>query len=412
MSRALTSQQWFARVTLILAVGASEVAVAAIAGVGGWRMFALGVLGFAFVLSYLVTPSAGKPEYDAHALRPIAVMTGASVAAIAITGGLASPLLALLACPYVLAWTMFRPRRFELLLGLLPLLAVVALWAVTRGLGEEVPSNSLLLGAWTLVVVLWLVGRRVAQQFETLHGMAGCLSRVREGALSDAASRRRGLESMTTKLAHELKNPLAAMKSLLQVELQHAHDPRSQRRLEVVLGESERIGRILREYLELARPVGELDARPVLLGELVTDVTELLGGRAEAAGVKLLVRGEGGRLHADPRLLKEALVNLVCNGIEASPRGGSVTVNYHIAAGGATIAVRDTGSGMSPQVAARVGTPFFTTRQDGTGLGVAIARSAIAQHRGKLDYASTPGTGTTATIALPIDPRNDQEAAA
>jgi signal transduction histidine kinase len=87
-------------------------------------------------------------------------------------------------------------------------------------------------------------------------------------------------------------------------------------------------------------------------------------------------------------------------------------VIYQLGAAGASISIRDTGAGMSAEIAARVGTPFFTTRKDGTGLGVAIARSAIAQHHGKLSYTTTPGSGTIAMIALPIDPRNQLEVAA
>jgi signal transduction histidine kinase len=220
------------------------------------------------------------------------------------------------------------------------------------------------------------------------------------------------MELMTTKLAHELKNPLAAIKSLVQVETTHASEQRSRRRLEVVLGEVERMDRLLREYLDLARPMVDACVAPVQLGELMTDVSSLVTGRAEAAGVQLAVEGEGGALHADARLLKEAIVNVVCNAIEATPRGGSVTVAYHLDEAGANIVVRDTGRGMTKEIATRVGTPFFTTREGGTGLGVVIAKTAIAQHGGTLEYQSTPGVGTTATIALPVDPRCEKRASA
>jgi signal transduction histidine kinase len=103
-------------------------------------------------------------------------------------------------------------------------------------------------------------------------------------------------------------------------------------------------------------------------------------------------------------LLKEALVNVVCNAIEATPRGGHVTVSYSVYDGNASIVVRDDGRGMTKEIAARLGTPFFTTREGGTGLGVVIAKSAIAQHGGTLDYETTPGSGTTARIVLPIRP--------
>src|SRR5262249_32181963 len=151
---------------------------------------------------------------------------------------------------------------------------------------------------------------------------------------------------------------------------------------------------------------------PVQLDELMTDVSALLTGRAEAAGVELAVEGEGGPLAADARLLKEAIVNVVCNAIEATPRGGHVTVTYHLGDRGASIVVRDTGRGMTKDIATRVGTPFFTTREGGTGLGVAIAKTAIAQHGGTLEYQSTPGVGTIAKIALPIIPVDERRASA
>jgi signal transduction histidine kinase len=89
-----------------------------------------------------------------------------------------------------------------------------------------------------------------------------------------------------------------------------------------------------------------------------------------------------------------------------------VTVSYHVGDRGARIVVRDTGRGMTKDSASRVGTPFFTTREGGTGLGVVIAKTAIAQHRGTLDYQSTPGVGTIATIALPIGLHEQERATA
>jgi signal transduction histidine kinase len=245
------------------------------------------------------------------------------------------------------------------------------------------------------------IGRRVAQLLETQHSQAACLARLREGALVDAESRRRGMELMTTKLAHELKNPLAAIKSLVQVEAKQAAEDKSRRRLGVVLGEVERINALLRDYLSLARPMVEANVVPVQLDELMTDVSTLVSGRAEAAGVDLELEGQGGAMRADARLLKEAIVNVVCNAIEATPRGGRVTVTYHSGEREASITVRDTGRGMTKEVSTRVGTPFFTTRDGGTGLGVVIAKTAIAQHGGTLEYQSAPGVGTIAKILLP-----------
>jgi signal transduction histidine kinase len=340
-------------------------------------------------------------------------MRAASLLAIAVTGGFTSPMLPLLAIPIAVSWTLFRPSTRDIAFAAAAIAVLLAPLVLATAPTAQFSTGELaLLAGWTTILTTWVIGRRLALLFEALRTQSGCLVRLREGALTDSASRRRGLESMTTRLAHDLKNPLAAVKSLVQVELHQARDDRSVRRLEVVLGETERIGAILREYLDLARPVEEARIGPVQLGDLMADVATLLAGRAEAAEVKLTVDGLGGALHADARLLKEAIVNLTSNAIEATPRGGSVAVAYRLGSGGASIAIRDSGRGMTKEVATRVGTPFFTTREGGTGLGVVIARAAIAQHGGKLSFASTPGAGTIVTIALPLDPRVHQRASA
>jgi signal transduction histidine kinase len=344
----LTSRQWMHRLGGVGVLGASIVAAAAISGDPMLRVGMLAIAALAFVIGYVVAP----------AMRPFAFATALAIVLAVAVASLGAPLL--------------------------PTLAIA-------------------------LCVGWIVARRLAVMQGILDGQARCLERVREGALSDAAGHRRGLESMATKLAHELKNPLAAMKSLVQVELAHAKDDKSRRRLDVALGETERIDTIIREYLNLARPMLDAQVSGIDLAELMSDVRTLLAGRAHAAGVELTVGGRGGLMHADPRLLKEAIVNLTSNAIEATPRGGAVNVTYDHDRE-VRIVIRDTGMGMSKEVSNRVGMPFFTTREGGTGLGVAIARAAIAQHRGKLEYASEPGMGTTATIALPLDPRSNDRA--
>ena len=399
----ITSTQWLARLGLVLALGTGEVVLAAMCGVGVAGVVVLAIATLAFVLAYVVTPSPGQPHYDAAAFRPIYVMRAASLVAVAATGGCISPLLPLIAVPIAISWTMARPQLRDVVLGAITIAVLVLLFLYRAPPVAFSTGELALLAGWSTILTTWAIGRRISQLVELQHSQAACLSRVREGALVDAEGRRRGMELMTTKLAHELKNPLAAIKSLVQVEAKQADDDKSQRRLEVVMSEVDRIGALLREYLDVARPVVDASVTRVQLGELMSDVSALVTGRAEAAGVTLAVEGQDGALHADGRLLKEALVNVVCNAIEATPPGGEVTVQYGVSERGARIVIRDTGRGMSKATAARIGTPFFTTRENGTGLGVAIAKTAIAQHGGTLEYQSTPGIGTIATIALPIE---------
>jgi len=410
--RPITSGQWLARVGLVLALAASEVALAAVCGAGLVRVLVLASAALIFVISYLVTPSPGKLEYEPASFRPVLAMRAGSLIAAAATGGLVSPLLPLVAVPIAISWTMVRPRWHDVVLGVLTVGVLLALCLPARSAPQFSTRELALLAGWSTILATWAIGRRAAQLLEVQRSQAACLARLRETALVDAESRRRGMELMTTKLAHELKNPLAAIKSLVQVETERASDEKSRRRLEVVLGEVDRMGRLLREYLDLARPMVDAHVAPVQLHELMTDVSTLVAGRAEAAGIQLAVEGDGGALHADARLLKEAIVNVVCNAIEATPRGGFVTVTYHLDEAGANIVVRDTGRGMTNEIVTRVGTPFFTTREGGTGLGVVIAKSAIAQHGGTIEYQSTPGVGTVAKIAVPVAPSGQKRASA
>jgi signal transduction histidine kinase len=138
----------------------------------------------------------------------------------------------------------------------------------------------------------------------------------------------------------------------------------------------------------------------VRLGALVSGALRLLSPRADAAGVRLSSHGDA-LTEGDPRRLEEALVNLVANAIEATSSGGEVVVEVRPGADRIEILVRDTGRGIPPDALRSVGTPFFTTRGEGTGLGVSIARSAIALHGGSLRYESEVGKGTTVTAMLP-----------
>jgi signal transduction histidine kinase len=119
-------------------------------------------------------------------------------------------------------------------------------------------------------------------------------------------------------------------------------------------------------------------------------------------------------LEADPRKLRQAVLNLVLNAMQSSPRGERVTLEVGRTCARShftKIKVIDRGAGMSPEVLERIKKPYFTTREGGTGLGVAVARGIIEQHGGTLDYESAPGKGTTVTIRLPQRPLPEEERA-
>ncbi len=213
------------------------------------------------------------------------------------------------------------------------------------------------------------------------------------------------LEARDLRMAHQLKNPLSAMKALVQLGLRNPAESASRDRLAILEREVDRMSQILASYLtDSAAPEGAMPA-PVQLASLASQALLLASAHAEGARVRLGARGDGW-VEGDPRRLLEALVNLLANAIEATAPGGEVALEVRPRGDRIDIVVRDTGAGMAPETLQRVGTPYFTTRRAGTGLGVALARSTVAQHGGTLRYESQPGRGTRATITLPRATRN------
>jgi two-component system, NtrC family, sensor histidine kinase HydH len=216
---------------------------------------------------------------------------------------------------------------------------------------------------------------------------------------SDALARALDLDQMDVNVVHELKNSLTAVKALVQLGSRDPAEAASHERLILVERELTRMQETLQRCLSSSRRV-ELRPTRVDLGVLVSDTLLLLSAQAKEARVKLFSHGHA-IVEADPRRLKDALVNLVTNGIEATPPGGEVVIEVRERIDQAEIVVRDTGRGMPAETLRHVGTPFFTTRKDGNGLGVMLARAVIALHGGGLDYESEPGRGTTVRATLP-----------
>ena len=320
-----------------------------------------------------------------------------------LTGGIRSPLLPLTLLPFsdlVIknGWSPTSKTVLALIAGgLFTLVILPAGW-----FGPDVPQPAywiLLLG---VLVTAGAWHTRYALLLTRTVGESACqLGRAREEMVYRAVARAREMEQIGLKLSHELKNPLAAIKGLVQLSARAACDPDSAEQLRVVAAEVDRMEGILKEYLSFSRPVEALQPKPVALGALADEVLSLMDARAASAGIVLRRRGDA-VIEADPRRLKDALFNLVGNAVEATPKGGRVEVEIDEVERACRIAVRDSGRGMPPEVLDRIGTPFFTTRVEGTGLGVVVARATFAQHGGSLVYSSEPGRGTTAVGTLPL----------
>jgi signal transduction histidine kinase len=183
----------------------------------------------------------------------------------------------------------------------------------------------------------------------------------------------------------------------------NATDPATAERLAIVAAEADRLQSIVDGFLSFSRGLDDLNLAPVRPFEVARELSVLLEARAEEAGVALVVSGaEDLVLEADPRKLRQALLNLVLNAMQASPREATVRISVARECDRALLTVNDDGVGMSSDVLERIRKPYFTTKEGGTGLGVAVARGLVEQHGGRLEFRSAAGKGTLATISLPM----------
>jgi len=210
--------------------------------------------------------------------------------------------------------------------------------------------------------------------------------------------RTRALERLVSALAHEVKNPLGAIRLTVETLREGARDARDKEAFDVVTSEVERLA-LLVDQLRLLQGPQRFEPTALDPGKTVDDVLALLRRTFEHRGIALERTGEAPRALVDARALKQALLNLLLNAIEASPRGGSVRVRLS-GTERARIEVSDEGPGVPAAARARLFEPFVTTKDGGTGLGLAFARRVAREHGGSLELANTP-TGATFVLELP-----------
>jgi signal transduction histidine kinase len=374
-----------------------------------WRIALLGGTYAAFALGHRLIVGGGKPDPQKVASSFIQMNICAQlfiIGSIATTGGIHSPFVPSATIPAIISLLFFGPQAVSRWMALgngLLIVAMVLLPTDIVGPALPVAPYAVLIVislAWNLFMLHLLVGKLSIIASRAGESMA-CL---REERLSDAEAQMRRLQSVGAKVAHELKNPLASIKGLCQLVARTPESERTQERLAVVASEISRMETILGEYLSFSRPLEDIKPEAIELRALARDVLDVLDGRAHQANVQLSVAGSAPPVQGDPRRLKEALINLVANAIEATPSGGKVALEIRSDRDRAQLEVRDTGRGIAPEDLERLGTSFFTTRPNGTGLGVVLAQGVITQHGGSLVYVSTVGKGTTATVSLPLEP--------
>ena len=200
------------------------------------------------------------------------------------------------------------------------------------------------------------------------------------------ADRLSSLGELSAAVVHEVRNPLASIKGAVEImgDALPADSPRREF-ADIARREVDRLDRLVGEFLRFARPPRP-ETAPADLNEIARSVAGLIGQRAAGQGVlvELEQAGDLPPVVVDAEQIKQVLLNLAINGVQAMPGGGRLVLRTGRAEGGAYAEVEDEGGGVDPAVAARVFDPFFTTKEKGVGLGLSVAYKIAAQHGGRL----------------------------
>ncbi len=204
-------------------------------------------------------------------------------------------------------------------------------------------------------------------------------------------------------IAHEVGNPLTSISSMVQM-LQHREgDPYTLNKLALVSGQLQRIRGTLRELIEFSRPASSERTR-VALGDILDEALNIakyykrVRGRIPTPALP----PDLPPLYAVRDQLVQVFLNLVLNALDATDRDGRIDLQVTRMAGGVEVSVRDSGSGIAPEHAARLFQPYFTTKKHGTGLGLFVTRQLVADHGGTVTFESRVGEGTTFRVFLPL----------
>ncbi|CAL8899422.1 ATP-binding protein [Bacillus pumilus] len=210
-------------------------------------------------------------------------------------------------------------------------------------------------------------------------------------------------------IAHEVRNPLTSVNGFLQ--LMKTQYPERTDYFDIIFSEIKRIDFVLSELLVLAKPQS-VHFQEVQLHELLEQVITLLKTNAVLSNIDLkqpFKRQDAGAILADANQMKQLFINLIKNAIEAMPEGGSIYISTEKVLNEWKITIQDEGKGMSEKDIQKIYDPFFSTKKEGTGLGLTICATILKDHHGTMDVSSELGKGTAFHIYLPVCQKSRQQ---
>ncbi len=257
-----------------------------------------------------------------------------------------------------------------------------------------------------------VIAPRVRRQIfaeELRARLPGDVARERHSLRGEHARR---LEELSASIAHEIRNPITAAKSLVQ---QMGEDPASRENVEYAKVALEELGRVERSISHLLRYAreGDVELHELQVADVVSSALEALRDRVDAVGAEIETDlDEAGALRGDPEKLRRVLLNLVGNALDAFEEAGTPAPRIRIQAGenlaGSEVWLRvvDNGPGIDPARLGKVFDPFHTSKSNGTGLGLAISKKLVDAHGGSLEVQSSGGAGSEFVITLPKHQRS------
>jgi two-component system sensor histidine kinase HydH len=218
------------------------------------------------------------------------------------------------------------------------------------------------------------------------------------------ADRLSALGELSAGMAHEIRNPLGSIKGAVEIlKDDYTPDEAKYEFIQILLKETDRLNRIVQEFLGFARPK-QPEFRQADLNAAIESVLALTAQEARKAGVSIDKKLDPaiGKRSLDEGMLKQAFLNMVLNAIQAMPGGGVLTVESRLRSDTVEVRIADTGVGISEENRRKLFSPFFTTKKNGTGLGLAVTYRIIENHRGRIEVVSEPGKGAIFTVKIPL----------
>jgi hypothetical protein len=253
-------------------------------------------------------------------------------------------------------------------------------------------------GALHLLVSVEIL-RKSQENIGTLITLRDVESRRQLEVQLGISSRLAAISRLTSGVAHEIKNPLNAM--ALHLEVLKSKLEVQEPELDVISREIKRLDNVVKTFLNFNKPV-VLQTRPIDLNRIVEQVLVLVRVEAQARNIEMesLLTGKLW-INGDPDLLKQAILNVVNNGLEAMKNGGKLGVRTEWGGDECQLTIQDAGPGIAPEIQDRIFNLYFTTKQQGTGIGLATTFRVVQLHSGTIDFVSEQGKGTTFRLRFP-----------